>query len=62
MKFTISARQTNSANTADGYLEWQEVDEWNAERLNNIREEFKCQKRISNIYLKLVTTRRWSIK
>lgn len=30
MKFTISARQTNSANTADGYLEWQEVDEWNA--------------------------------
>lgn len=31
MKFTISARQTNSANTADGYLEWQEVDEWNAE-------------------------------
>ena len=31
MKFTISARQTNSANTADGYREWQEVDEWNAE-------------------------------
>jgi len=31
MKFTISARQTNSANTADGYTEWQEVDEWNAE-------------------------------
>lgn len=31
MKFTISARRTNSTHTADGYTEWQEVDERDAE-------------------------------
>ena len=40
MKFTISTRQTNSTKTADGYTEWQEVDERNTENAETAIDEW----------------------